>query len=82
MRSFYGTEPVAASGALVTGVNANGWAAIAGIQIGDVITQLGSSSITDPATLNATLAGYLPGQSVNIIVFRQGAPLTLPATLG
>jgi S1-C subfamily serine protease len=82
MRSFYGIGPVPASGALVTGVNANGPAAIAGIRIGDVITQLGSSPITDPATLNATLAGYLPGQSVNIIVFRQGAPLTLPVTLG
>ncbi len=50
-------------GALVAGVIPSTPAAAAGLQAGDVITQVGNTSIGSAKKLSATLDGYDPGQS-------------------
>jgi S1-C subfamily serine protease len=55
-----------ARGALVTGVLRNGPAAAAGIGAGDTITAVGGHSVSSADSLRSVLAGYEPGQSVNV----------------
>ena len=55
-----------ARGALVTGVLQQGPAATAGIAAGDTITAVGTHPVSSAASLRSVLAGYRPGQSVNV----------------
>jgi S1-C subfamily serine protease len=55
-----------ARGALVTGVLRHGPADAAGIIAGDTITAVGGHSVSSADTLRSVLAGYEPGQSVNV----------------
>jgi S1-C subfamily serine protease len=69
-------------GALVVDVAPGSPADAAGLQPGDVITQIGNRPVQSPADLNAALAGMHPGQRVEI-QYQQG-PITntTQATLG
>jgi S1-C subfamily serine protease len=70
------------SGALVQTVAPGSPADTAGLQPGDVITKINSTPITDQSDLLVALANLKPGQKITITVSRQGATLTLHATLG
>ena len=62
----------AASGASVTGVQANGPAEAAGLVAGDVITSLSGKSITSAASLSLAMQGHKPGDRVDVIWLDQG----------
>jgi membrane-associated protease RseP (regulator of RpoE activity) len=70
------------SGATVLVVDAGGPAQHAGVQPGDVITQIDGQPITSPAVLDAVVASKQPGQQVQLLVNRYGQSLVLYATLG
>jgi len=70
------------SGATVLVVDAGGPAQRAGVQPGDVITQVDGQPITSPGVLDAAIAGKQPGQRVQLLVNRYGQSLVLYATLG
>ena len=70
------------SGATVLVVDSGGPAQRAGLQPGDVITQVDGQPITSPGVLDAAIAGKQPGQQVQLLVNRYGQSLVLYATLG
>ncbi|MBF9067988.1 S1C family serine protease [Streptacidiphilus fuscans] len=70
------------TGAGIVSVTAGGPAAKAGLQAGDVITQLGGTPIDSVATLSTVLASYKPGQQVQVTYLRDGATKTATVTLG
>jgi len=70
------------SGATVLVVDAGGPAQRAGVQPGDVITQVDGQPITSPGVLDAAIAGKQPGQQVQLLVNRYGQSLVLYATIG
>jgi len=69
-------------GALVNGVTANGPAAAAGIQAGDVITALDGTSIADAQSLVTALAGDAPGKTVSVTISRNGSSQKVNVKLG
>jgi membrane-associated protease RseP (regulator of RpoE activity) len=71
-----------ASGATVLVVDAGGPAQRAGVEPGDVITQVDGQPITTPGVLDAAIAAKQPGQQVQLLVSRYGQSLVLYATLG
>jgi S1-C subfamily serine protease len=54
------------SGALVTNVVPGGPADAAGLEPGDLITQIGNTPIASPSIISFALAGLHPGDSVQI----------------
>ncbi len=79
--------PDESSGVLVGGVSPNSPAAKAGLQDGDVITELNGKRVSDPRSLQLQVAQTAPGSKVNLRVLRSergGKPATktLAATLG
>ncbi len=70
------------AGALVYEVEPGSAAAAAGLQPGDVITQVDKRAIIAPGELPALIAMTPPGQKIEITVWRNGAPTKLRATLG
>ena len=70
------------SGATVLVVDAGGPAQRAGVQPGDVITQVDGQPITSPAVLDSAIAAKQPGQQVQLLINRYGQSLVLYATIG
>ncbi len=70
------------SGAVIVSVTAGGPAASAGLQSGDVITQLGSTQITTLSSLTTALASLTPGSKVTVTYQRAGQTKTADVTLG
>ena len=71
------------SGALVEGVQANTPAASAGLQVGDVITSLGTTPVTSSGALSSALQSYHAGESVQLgWVDSSGQQHTSSITLG
>src|SRR5258705_499455 len=80
------------SGALVGGVDPNGTpvsgvesgkpADLGGIKDGDIIVSLDDKVIDEEHPLDATLAQFSPGDTVDVKILRDGATLTLKVTLG
>jgi Do/DeqQ family serine protease len=68
-------------GALVSGVEADGAAARAGIKQGDVIVAVDGEKLADNNALRNRIAGTKPGTKVAIEVLRDGRTQTLYATL-
>ena len=78
-------------GALVGGFDANGNpapgvkdgtpAANAGIKDGDIIVSIDGKVIDEEHPLDATLAQFSPGDTVTVVVLRDGKDLTLKVTL-
>lgn len=63
------------SGAVVVGVDVNGPAAKAGVQVGDIVTRMNAQEIADVGTLAAQLATHKAGDDLTIEVKpRAGAP--------
>ena len=68
-------------GARVEVVGAGTPAAAAGIQIGDIVTDVGGQVVSDAVGLQSALNKTSPGDSVVISIRRAGKPLTLTAAL-
>jgi 2-alkenal reductase len=79
-------------GALVGGFDANGQpvsgvepgkpADVGGIKDGDIIVSINGKAIDEEHPLDATLAQFSPGDTVNVEVLRAGKHVTLQVTLG
>ena len=80
-RTYYGSD-FKPAGAVVVGVTSGGPAASAGLQAGDVITQLGSTPITSLNSLSTALASLTPGNKVTVTYTRGGQSKTADVTLG
>jgi S1-C subfamily serine protease len=70
-----------AEGAQVQNVPAGGAAAAAGIQEGDVITRLGNRMVRNAAELTVAVREHEIGDTVPVVLARQGRELTLQVTL-
>jgi 2-alkenal reductase len=70
------------AGALVREVQADGPAALAGVQPGDVITTLEGQRVGVDGQLRALLLGYAPGDTVVVDVWRNGETRAMRVTLG
>ena len=71
-----------AEGALVAEPQANGPAAKAGIQSGDVITAVNGEPVKDARELARTIGGLAPGNAVKLNVLQKGQDKIINLTLG
>jgi serine protease Do len=71
-----------AEGALVAEPQANGPAAKAGIESGDVITAVNGETVKDARELARTIGGLAPGNSVKLNVLHKGEDKVISLTLG
>jgi len=71
-----------AEGALVAEPQANGPAAAAGIESGDVITSVNGLAVKDSRDLARRIGGLPPGASVKLVVLHKGAEKNVSITLG
>ncbi|MDO5705148.1 MAG: DegQ family serine endoprotease [Paracoccus sp. (in: a-proteobacteria)] len=69
------------NGAMVTDVP-DGPAKDAGMQAGDVITSFGDGEVKDTRELVRRVADAPAGEAVEVVVQREGSPVTLSVTLG
>lgn len=70
------------AGAVIVSIASGGPAASAGLQVGDVITKLGDTPITDLSSLTTALASLQPGAQVTVTYQRDGQSKTANVTLG
>jgi serine protease Do len=68
-------------GALVAQVAPNGPAGKAGVQAGDVITQIDDQAVTDARDLTIKIGRMAPGDTVHLTVVRKGAVKQITAVL-
>ncbi len=54
----------------------------AGIAVGDVILSVGGVEVVEGTPLGEAIVSHAPGDSVDVVVDRDGALVTLPVTLG
>jgi serine protease Do len=71
-----------AEGALVAEPQANGPAAKAGIESGDVITAVNGETVKDARELARTIGGFAPGNAVKLNVLHKGQDKVVNLTLG
>jgi len=71
-----------AEGALVAEPQANGPAAKAGIESGDVITSVNGEAVKDARELARTIGGMAPGATVKLNVLHKGQDKVVNMTLG
>jgi serine protease Do len=71
-----------AEGALVAEPQANGPAAKAGIESGDVITAVNGETVKDARELARTIGGIPPGSAVKLNVLHKGSDKVINLTLG
>lgn len=69
-------------GALILAVTAGGPAAQAGLEAGDVVTAVGTTSLDADHPFDPTILGLAPDQEVSVTVYRDGATRTLNLTVG
>jgi membrane-associated protease RseP (regulator of RpoE activity) len=75
-------ELVERDGAEIGVVEGGGPAQAAGIEAGDVVLSIGGQAIDDPEDLGETVRTYEPGDTVAIVVARDGEQQTVTAVLG
>jgi len=71
-----------AEGAMVLEPQANGPAAKAGIESGDVITSVNGEAVKDPRELARTIGSLAPGAAVKLNVLHKGKDQAINLTLG
>jgi putative serine protease PepD len=69
-------------GALVTAVSSGSSAAKGGLQVGDVITEVGTTPTGDGSSLSAAIRAHNPGDRVTVHYRRNGTAHTTTVTLG
>jgi serine protease Do len=69
-------------GALVAEPMADGPAAKAGIQSGDVITAVNGNSVQNPRDLVMRIGGMSPGAAMDVTIWREGTEKSISLTLG
>ena len=69
-------------GAKLTQVADGSAAAAAGLQVGDVVTKIGSTRVTGTESLMATVRSAAPGAKVDVTYVRDGRSATTTVTLG
>ncbi|HET8625414.1 MAG TPA: M20/M25/M40 family metallo-hydrolase [Gemmatimonadales bacterium] len=83
--AYLGTVPDMSgseSGVRLAGVRAGSPAEKAGLRADDVITKIGDYEVPDLEAMTTALRSYKPGDTVEIVVRREGSLVTLTATLG
>ena len=80
LREFYGAP--ADAGMLVAGVTEDSPAAVAGFKVGDVVTKVGDQRAGSSREVVRAVSRMQPHDTVAVEVVRNGAQLTLNATLG
>ena len=70
------------SGALISQVEPNSPASKAGLERGDVVTELNGEPVTDPSEFRMKIAMMRPGTEVHLKVMRNGAQHDIPVVLG
>lgn len=76
---FFGDST--AMGAVVTQVEPDSPGAKAGLQVGDVITQMNGQKVNDSGELQVLVSQQKPGTKINLTVLRNGKTETTPVTL-
>lgn len=76
---FFGDS--AAMGGVVTQVESDSPGAKAGLQIGDVITEVDGHKVNDAGELQVLIGQKQPGTKINLTVLRDGKTVTMPVTL-
>ena len=76
---FFGDS--AAMGGVVTQVEADSPGAKAGLQIGDVITEIDGHKVNDAGELQVLVGQKQPGTKIELSVLRDGKTMTMPVTL-
>ena len=71
-----------AKGALVADATAESPAAAAGLKSGDTILAVDGKDVADPRELASTIAGYAPGTTVKVTLWRDGAREDVDVKLG
>jgi hypothetical protein len=69
-------------GGTVTRVSPGGPSELAGVRAGDVVLGEEGERFSGPPNVLALLAGHAPGDTLRLLVQRDGRELTLPVTLG
>ncbi|HZU73587.1 MAG TPA: trypsin-like peptidase domain-containing protein [Acidimicrobiales bacterium] len=80
LRQAYGFAPT--TGAVVASVTPNSPADNAGLQVGDVITALGRTTVASATDLTQAVRQHKPGDRVDLTVFRGSQQLTITVVLG
>jgi len=75
-------DTTSGSGAQVESVKSGSPADTAGLQAGDVITAVGSTSVTSADDLTAAISSRSPGDKVTLTITRNGATKSIDVTLG
>jgi len=70
-----------ASGAVVTQVEPNSPGAKAGLQVGDVITELNGKTVSDAGELQVRVGEQQPGTTLQLKALRDGKSVDVPVTL-
>ncbi len=68
-------------GVLVSGVMASGPGAVAGLEPGDLLTQVEGQAVIDPQTAVNLISAVAPGDSVQLKIIRGGGERTLSAVV-
>ena len=69
------------TGGVVTQVEPDSPGAKAGLQIGDVITEIDGQKVTDASELQVMVGQKQPGSKITLKVLREGKSMTIPVTL-
>src|SRR5580658_4564560 len=70
-----------AAGALISEVQPDTPGAKAGLQIGDVVTELDGKAVADAGELQMTVGQKRPGETIHLQVVRDGKPMSVAVTL-
>jgi putative serine protease PepD len=73
---------VTGGGARIEAVTASSGAAKAGLQVGDVITEVDSTTVSDATELTAAIRAHSAGDRVQLTYIRSGSSHSTTATLG
>src|SRR5581483_4977588 len=76
---FFGDK--AAIGGVVTQVEPDSPGAKAGLEIGDVITEVNGHKVNDAGELQVTIGEMQPGTKADLTVLRDGKTMSMPVTL-
>jgi hypothetical protein len=69
-------------GVRITGMRGGSPAEAGGLKAGDIIIRIGAHEVPDLQGMTDALRTYKPGEEVEIVVRRDGQPVTLKVTLG